>query len=399
MSDPRRVDRHALIVDRARTRPWLLRDRTHVVQQDGWQLTVLTDRPQPEHWSIDDGSVTVEVVDELGWNSILESADQANSRRPLDAASTTSELFVEDVARLRERYDLDGPGVEYTQRMRDKWVMKRTASDACIAHTGGALASAPDARDLVSSAEHAIIKPRALSGSRGVEEVRTAAEFDRWLGSCEEPNDFIVEPFIAHPMLHIDGIAHCGEVVWQVSQYTTPTHQSGLGAPLSSFTLDDPALRASTGTFVCDVVSGWQIENDVFHLEAFATDQGLVFCEIAGRPGGAGVSDVFVSTRGLDLHRSKTRLDLGEVPVAEREASDLAAHGGWMVFYGAAGSIIHDEHLTGHETRSIRLDRAAGGGQQFSGVGIATYTFAGHSSKDIRDKIARYGEGVRIERI
>ena len=390
--------RHGLIVDRIRAKSWRDAAGRNVFADRDWRLTVLTDRPGPEHEHLDRHTELV-VVPQLTTNSMREAIGAAHRSQPLSAISTTSELFLDAVASMRDALGLPGPNARYTSTLRDKWRMKEIARRCGLPHAMGVLGSDVNAAgELLERYGRCIVKPRRLSGSRGVMIIRHRDQLQDWVRQCEDLSSYLVEEFVDGPLLHVDGMVIDGQVTWQLSQYERPTHLAGGRTPLSSFTVDDPIWLERTEEFLGLIVRSWSLNNDVFHCEMFATDRGPIFCELAGRPGGAGVTTVFAATRGIDLRHAKTYLDFGEhVPQADGAA--LRNEGGWSVFYALGGRFrgVEDNGLNLHYTREIRARRGdVVGGRTFSGVGVATYTFLGDDTQSVRDAIRRYESEVRV---
>jgi hypothetical protein len=391
--------RHGLIVDRIRAKSWRDGAGREIFADRGWRLTVLTDRPG--HGHANPGPHTeVIVVLELTDASIRDAVVAIHRARPLSAISTTSELYLDVIAAMRDATGIPGPGIRYTETLRDKWTMKRIARDCGLPHAEGVLGTdLAAAADLLLRASRCVVKPRRLSGSRGVRIVDNHAQLRAWFEACEDPASYIIEEFVAGALLHIDGVVEGSRATWQLSRYERPTHLAGGPTPLSSCTVDDPIWLDRAGDFADRVVRGWGMQDEVFHVELFAAEHGPVFCEVAGRPGGAGVSPVFAATRGIDLRHAKTYLDFGEPVLRTEDPRALHPAGGWSVFYAQGGRFrrVADDGLDLHHTREIRARLGERlGGRAFSGVGVATYTFLGKDSASVRSAIRRYEREVRI---
>lgn len=391
--------KHGLIVDRIRAKSWREASGREVLADRGWWLTVVTDRPGPGHR--DPGPYTeVIVVPSLTDESIRATVTRAHRDRPLSAISTTSELFLESLASLRDDLGLAGPGSSYTDALRDKWAMKKIAQRHGIPHAEGVLGSDVQAvHELLDRAGRCVIKPRRLSGSRGVHVVDGQADLTEWLDRCLDPSDHLVESFVDGALLHADGVVVDGLMTWQLSRYERPTHLAGGDTPLSSCTVDDSALLRRAADFLSRVASAWSLANEVFHCEMFDIGDSLVLCEIAGRPGGAGVTDVFTATRGVNLRHAKTCLDFGEGVRRAAAPESLRRAGGWTVFYASGGRFlgVDDSGLGLHHSREIRAHRNdVVGASVFAGAGIATYVFLGDSSDAVRAAVGRYEREVRV---
>jgi len=390
--------KHAVVVDRIRAKSWRLPSGPRILGPD-WHLTVVTDRPGPEHRDLGPDTSLL-AVPELTAVSLDLAVRALDSELPVTGISTTSELFLSDVARIRHALGLGGPGPDYTAGLRDKWTMKEIARRASVPCAEGVLGSELDqARALLGTYGTCVLKPRRLSGSRGVRVLRSEAELLDWARSRPDRSEYLVERFVHGPLMHLDGLVADGRVTWQLSQYERPTHICGGPTPLSSFTVDDPAVLHEAERFLASVLAAWRMDNDVFHCEAFATDEGFVLCEIAGRPGGAGVAQVFRATRGVDLRHAKTLLDLQEPLIGPGAAVPLRRAGGWTVVYAPGGVFqgLDEGGLSGHHLREVRATPGEVlAPSSFSGVGVATYTFLGDSTREVRRHIGRYEARLRV---
>ncbi|KQQ96198.1 hypothetical protein ASF72_19080 [Arthrobacter sp. Leaf141] len=386
------MKRRAVVVDRT-GRTVLGREGRRAVA-DGWDLTLIVGRDQVGRAA---GARVVE-VDDLTAASVTEALTLVQQKYgPVDRIATISEYLLLPVAQLREEQDIPGHGVEYTARLRDKWAMKQQARAAGLRHVDGLLAQQVAAgKRLPTHGPGYVLKPRAESGARGVQVLASWHEVVAAVDSLVDPERWLIERFAVGEVLHVDGFAAKGRVEMQVSRYLRPCHTTGGIVPLSSLTVDDAELRAEAETFTREILSAWGIADDVFHCELFVENDGLTLCEVAGRPGGAGVPEVFALTRGVDLRHAKLRLDLGQVPDAGR-IPPVAEHGGWTVVYpqSPGDRCIDDTQLRGHRTR-----RTVAPGDLFldglAGIGVATYSFAEDSSQRVREFIDRYEREVRV---
>ncbi|MEU0968326.1 hypothetical protein ABZ357_23875 [Streptomyces sp. NPDC005917] len=385
---------YALIVDRSRAKSWRQDDGSSFLSRHGIATVVVSDR-RGAHYEGLPSDTRVHLVESLDHSSIRRVAEKYAP--DLIGLSTCSELFVEDVASVRAVLGIPGPQPGYTARLRDKWLMKETAARAGIPTAWGVLAV--DAASALTSrpdAARLFLKPRNLSGSRGARELRgTDAATAALDGISRHLEDFVVEEFIDGDLHHIDGFVSGGELAFTLSRYERPTHRAGGTVPLSSHTVDDPVLSGRAATFIRRVLAAWGVSQDVFHCEAFLVDGAFVFCEMAGRPGGAGVSGVFDLLRGRDLRFTKTALDLGLPAEAAPSRLRLRSRaGGWTVFYapqpGQPGAATTDSGgLSGHVWSDVRhtAEPAVAG---YAGVGLATYVFEGRTTAEVRRQIARY---------
>lgn len=383
MSD---VGSSVIIVDRSRGRSWRDISGGSVLSPLGLRTVVVTDRPGG-HLENTDSRTMVVFVDELSTAAIVDVTRELAGR--FEGISTCSELLLESVAEVRLELGLPGPTPVYVSRLRDKVAMKSIAKAANIPVARGIVASEANALPSDLRGARLFAKPRALSGARGARELESAGDLRRFLDDVgHSAVDYLIEEFVEGDLFHLDGFVADGVMTAVLSRYARPTHVSGGATPLSSATEDDPALVQSATRFLRRVVRAWNIEQDVFHCEAFFRDDAFLFCEIAGRPGGAGVPEAFELVTGWNLRWVKTVLDAGlrlqDVPrVAPR-----AKAAGWTVIYDAdAAETLRDLQLhVSADVRTADEPRVLG----HAGVGFATYVFAGASTVEVGAQIEVY---------
>lgn len=149
----------------------------------------------------------------------------------------------------------------------------------------------------------------------------------------EDPNlaRFEVEEFIQAPIVHFDGLVQDGEVkIVLASQYVGDCLGYANGQPLGSVQID---ISAADRAWVSQVLSAVELTQGSFHLEAIASNSGLVFLEVANRVGGADVVDTFELATGIHLPSAELKIWLRQ----ELQLPETVSTGkkfGWYVFPG-----------------------------------------------------------------
>ncbi|MFI1164449.1 acetyl-CoA carboxylase biotin carboxylase subunit family protein [Streptomyces sp. NPDC020801] len=255
-----------------------------------------------------------------------------------DWVVATQERLLLPAARLREAVGVAGLGTEHTLLLRDKVAMKRHFSAHGIRVPEFTEISEPiQAAELLDKFGQIVVKPVHGAGSADVHIVRDQNELiglqRQGFGS---PDRYEAEEFIAGRQFHIDSVVNNGvPVAVSVSQYLDSHETFPLNGQIRSHTLDDGPDLELLLAFNRAVLGCISWFSGAAHLEAFLDDRGRpVFCELGGRPGGAGIEAAFRYRHGISLLFSSVLPQVGRnVP----DASDLARTDqpatGWSMIY------------------------------------------------------------------
>lgn len=229
---------------------------------------------------------------------------------PFDRIVTPTEYTIQIGSRLRARFGVPGWTPELADRVRDKGVMKARMKAAGV--------STADFLDLATISDSAMInawaatrpgrivlKPKTQAGSRGLYIFEDAKSLSSALSimSDEMRCRHLIEDFLPWPLLHIDGLVRDGKLRFVAgSRYLAPC-LSWLadGSAMGSVLLTQPEMLGGIAEFARRVIEALDIDDLVFHLEAFFDGTSLHFLEIAGRPGGAAIVPHLCSQYCIDL--------------------------------------------------------------------------------------------------
>ncbi|WP_319129718.1 ATP-grasp domain-containing protein [Streptomyces europaeiscabiei] len=385
---------HVLLLDRIGAATWTLDDGTPVLPADRFRLSVLSSTPGPHPADL---AVRTDLSDGFLLGHLARTLDAGH---PVHRVAALSERLLQPAARLRALLGTAGEGPHEVRRWVDKAVMKRIARSHRIRCADGLLAhTAQDITEMFDRHGKIVLKPRAASGSRGVAVLASWPDLQAWLHTQFTPGTHLCEEFVDAPLCHIDAVVHDGEPVWDVSLYERDTMALRHGLPLSSATVADPALRAAAGRLLDQVLHAWQMDSGVLHLEAFVTGGHLTFCEVAARPGGAGVAEAFRATTGIDLDHAKLLADVGLDP-RHRRRDPVAAHAGWTVHYSGGGRLLKfDDSAVAPHAYARSVHARVGDtvpASRFSGSGISTHVFAHDSHAEVSRLLHRAEHDIRI---
>jgi hypothetical protein len=258
-----------------------------------------------------------EFDDELVRKSALELAVEYGTTRVI----ALHEGDQHSAAWLRERLGLVGARPDDVLPFRDKALMKRLCSSAGVEVAAHILPRSAD-EALAFAGEHGfpvVVKDRAGFSAIGLRILRdrdTLADHLRQTFADGPRDDVLVEAFVPGPMCHVDGLVAGGRTVlaWPSQyQYDLASFGTDTGARID-LTLDpsDPLtarlLELTDRILAVLKPPGSRLVDHAFHAEIFHTpDDRLVLCEIAARPAGAKIRDVFEVIFGIDHAHYATR--------------------------------------------------------------------------------------------
>ncbi|MCX4696581.1 ATP-grasp domain-containing protein [Streptomyces sp. NBC_01408] len=387
---------HVLLLDRIGPSVWTRDDGSPLLDPDRFRVSMLGSAARGEG-AATDFDVRTDVFDE---EAVRAFAGAVNALHPVDRVATVSERLQEPAAALRKMFGATGDDPATARKFVDKAVMKRIARRAGIRTADGHLVHTPeDVTAVFGRHGKVVVKPRAGSGSSGVSVLRDFAQVERWVREEFQPGTHLCEGFVDGDMCHIDAVLYEGDLVWDVSRYETDTLSVARSEPLSSVTVADPALRAEAHELLGQVIDAWQVRTGVLHLEAFVGPTGLTFCEVAARPGGAGITEAFRATTGIDLDHAKICTDAGADPRIGRRAP-VAAYAGWTVHYTRGGTLLDfDDSAVAEDAYFRGVPYRIGDvvpAQRFSGSGVSTHVFAHDSHTEVKRLVARAEREVRL---
>ncbi len=293
------------------------------------------------------------VADYHGW-AAERAAESAAREFGVGLVASTSEHDVLRAARLRERLDLPGQGVESATAYRDKVVMKRLVAAAGLPTP--AFAPVDDPLGLLDFVDAegfpVVVKPRFGAGAEGVAVLAGPADVDAFLRRQPAadppylPGQWMVESFVRGDFFHVDGVMRDGRLVhgWPSQYNSGVAERIRDDAGLRSVMLAPEDERAATLTrLTAAVIAALPPAATplAFHLEAWLGPDGQpVFCEIASRAGGALVPETYQRAFGVHLPREGLRAQCGaELTLADQPAAPQAACG-WILIPPGHGTLV-----------------------------------------------------------
>ncbi|HEY7416945.1 MAG TPA: ATP-grasp domain-containing protein [Ktedonobacteraceae bacterium] len=302
----------------------------HAAQQVGLEVVVGIDLPETlaDYWHVPLGVDFNDVPRSV--QTIVEFA----RKKPLAAIISVDDAACELAARASAALELAHNSPDAAEAARDKLIMRGLMS------SGGA--PCPVFRDFPLDGDPAyfatqvsypcVLKPRRLSGSRGVIRADTPSEFItaflrlkkilRQEGFDEHTHTFLVEDFIPGREVALEGLLTRGQLkvlalfdkpdpldgpFFEETIYVTPSHL-------------DEKVQQSIARCVAMAARALGLQEGPVHAELRVNDQGPWMLEIAGRSIGGLCSTILEFSSGMCLEELILRHAVGEeVSAVERE--------------------------------------------------------------------------------
>lgn len=271
------------------------------------------------------GYTRLEVHDDFDSPEFEARALELMAEHRITGVTVLHEGDMDLAARLRQRSGLRGPWQDDVKPFRDKALMKTRAQASGIEVAAWVQPRTADEARAFAEAEGfpLVFKERSGFNAIGLRILRDEASFEESLTeayAAGDRDDVLLEAFVPGRMCHVDGVVRDGRLAmaWPSQyQYDLSSFASDAG-PRIDLTLDedDPVtprlLDLAERVLAALAPEGSRLRDHAFHMEVFLTpDDRLVLCEIACRPGGAKIREVFHSLFGVHLGEYAVRADAG----------------------------------------------------------------------------------------
>jgi biotin carboxylase len=255
---------------------------------------------------------------EIPVGELINAVSYTARHRHIDRIVALDEFDMENVAALREHLRLPGMGLTTVRYFRDKLAMRLRAREAGVlvpefAH----VLNYDDLREFMAHVPGPwLLKPRSQASGIGMKKIQVPEELWPWLDQLgDQQSHFLLEQFIPGSVFHVDGIVNERSVVFaEAHAYGSPpldiSHQGGV------FTTRTLPRDAADTLVLKDIHSklaeGLGLVRGVTHSEYLKahSDNRFYFIEIAGRVGGAYISDVIEAATGINLWREWAHLEV-----------------------------------------------------------------------------------------
>jgi biotin carboxylase len=252
------------------------------------------------------------------------------------------------------------------------------------------------AAELLDKFGRVVIKPVLGSSSIDVHIVRDPRELMRLQSQGLPPDRYEAEELIAGRQFHIDSVVDDGvPVAASVSQYLDSHEAFPLDGQVRSHTLDDGPDRELLLAFNRAVLGciGWF--SGATHLEVFLDEHGEpVFCELGGRPGGAGIEATFRHEHGVSLFLASILPQLGQdVPQIDPARRVDQPATGWAMLYPPTLGRFHGFTARPHADWLLQLTTSYRPGElvrrpRQAKDAIAVAAVCGRNSREVIGRLA-----------
>jgi biotin carboxylase len=242
--------------------------------------------------------------------------------RTVLGVAALSEKSVVPAALVSAALGVPGPPVAVAITARDKHLQKSRIRSAGIPVARTAFVAAEsdvDLRGVVAACGGfpVVVKPVSGVGANSTcvarDETELRQALDRIRPSSHGARGVLVEEFVTGAEHHLDGYLVDGRIqLLSVSRYTTNVLAALEENLVQSIVVnpgDEPDLHERAGAFAGACLAAMGVDNSVFHLEFFVTEDGeLVFSECGARPGGGFIAQAVAAKYGVDLREVALRL-------------------------------------------------------------------------------------------
>jgi biotin carboxylase len=277
-----------------------------------------TEKLRNAAWPHDSIDESFFMPEELPVIDLLRAVSYAARSRHIDRVVALDEFDMEHVAAIREHLRIPGIGLTTIRYFRDKLAMRAQAQEAGIlvpefVH----VLNYDDLREFMSSVPSPwLLKPRSQASGIGMKKIHAADELWPWLDQLgDRQSEYLLERFIPGSVFHVDSVVSERNVVFaEAHSYGAPPFDtSHHGGVFTTRTLPREAAETiALKDLNQKVIQGLNYVRGVTHAEFLKAnaDNRLYFLEIAGRVGGAYISNLVEQATGINLWREWAHLEI-----------------------------------------------------------------------------------------
>lgn len=342
------------------------------------------------------------VEDYYSWSVELV-AESHGHLHNIDLIASSSEDDVLRAARVRERLGLPGQSISSAVAFRDKLIMKQYCSTAGVSVPR--FAAIDSAINLLTFAEEQgfpiVVKPRYGAGSDGVQILTNMNELKIFAASGvlsavpDTSGRWMAETYVQGEFYHIDGVMEAGKILhcWP-SHYSSGNLETAKNSTLLWSIMvgaDDP-IHSKLNTFAQQVITTLPatLFPTSFHLEAWITNDGPIFCEVASRTGGGPIARSYFEAFGIHLSKESLRGQAGRSLELTAQPSSPKRYTGWLLVPPGHGRFVPPSRNCPVPESTITYNLEPGtycSGAQNLGDSAATVIVAAESAQEVMNRV------------
>jgi biotin carboxylase len=285
----------------------------------GVRPTLLTvEKLRNADWPRDVLEELVLMPENLTREQILNTVNWMARERRFDSVAAMDEFDQETAAAIREHWRTPGMGLTTTAFYRDKLAMRVGARAAgFLVPEFCRVLNYDELRAYMQSVPAPwLLKPRAEASALGIRKIHEPEHLWRQLDELgDRQSHFLLERFVPGDIFHVDSVLSRGQVVFScVHQYGRPPMQvMHEGGVFTTRTVDRASSEWKQLTDLnAALAPALGMVRGVTHAEYIRAhaDGRLYFLEIAGRVGGAFISDLVQAATGVNLWREWARIEV-----------------------------------------------------------------------------------------
>ncbi|MCA1242669.1 ATP-grasp domain-containing protein [Stappia stellulata] len=387
--------RRILILDRDGAPRYTDTDGTFQPSPQRHHVSVITKQAHEAGFSTVSG-LDLHVADtDHDLDALMAIAEDLHHWQSFDGIVALSERHILPAAAFRARHGIVGRQPDDALALRDKLTMAQRVRSAgipvpeqiCLADTAGV-------RALLARHGRIVVKPRDGMGSAGVRVVDSRSELDVLLDLAgSDAQDQLAAQYLENREFHVEAVTIGGQVAFsECFEYIGHPLRFRDLATRRGVTVRDGPLQTRILDLNAAALGALGFQNGVSHLECFLTPRGeLYFGEVAGRPGGSGISDCVAGLWGVDTGACGALLEVG-LPVDLQPVARFPA-GGWIAIYPRAGTLQTVSSLAAFRDDWITYaEILCRPGQTLiapimSGASIARFSVGGDTPTQVRNRL------------
>lgn len=255
----------------------------------------------------------------------------------LDHLDSHNEYWLETEARLRTDFNIEGIDLNHIQQIKRKSKMKRKFVEAGLSPARGRVCNTEqEVLDLIEEVGYPVVaKPDIGVGAAKTFKMNDHADLRRFL--CEKsPEDYIVEEFIAAPIVTFDGLVdRKGQIIFSSSLKYSRGIMETVNEDSDIYYHTVREIEPDVEKAGLQILKAFDVKARFFHFEFFCTPYGeIIPLEVNMRPPGGLTLNMFNYIFDFDCYKAW----------AEMIVKDISAPAGdrlYFVIYVGRKNHIH----------------------------------------------------------